>query len=250
MVPLLAAQDPNGFPDVRLALRHPNGLLAAGGDLSPERLLGAYRRGIFPWFGEGDPILWWSPDPRTVLFPEALRVSRSLRKRLRRRQLGASLDRSFGAVIRACAAPRDVDGGTWIVPRMVAAYETLHRLGWAHSVEVWDGDRLVGGLYGVALGRVFFGESMFSRSDDASKVALVHLCERLSSWGFGLIDCQMRTDHLISLGATEIPRGSFVTLIDRFCPLPGATGSWDDGEIRFPGAPEPEIPGQREELAP
>jgi leucyl/phenylalanyl-tRNA--protein transferase len=250
MVPLLAAQDPTGFPDVRLALRHPNGLLAAGGDLSPERLLSAYRRGIFPWFGEGDPILWWSPDPRTVLFPEGLRVSRSLRKRLRRRELGASMDRSFGAVIQACAAPRGGDGGTWIVPRMVAAYETLNRLGWAHSVEVWEGDRLVGGLYGVALGRVFFGESMFSRRDDASKVALVHLCERLNSWGFGLIDCQMRTDHLISLGATEIPRGGFVTLIDRFCPLPGATGSWDDGEIRFPGAPEPEIPGQREELAP
>jgi leucyl/phenylalanyl-tRNA--protein transferase len=238
MVPFLTAQDPSNFPDVRRALRHPNGLLAAGGDLAPERLLSAYRRGIFPWFGEGDPILWWSPDPRAVLSPKALRVSRSLRKRLRRQLLGVSMDRCFEAVIRACAAPRGGDGGTWIVPRMVAAYETLHRLGWAHSVEVWEADRLVGGLYGVALGQVFFGESMFSRTDDASKVALVHLCERLNAWGFGLIDCQMRTDHLISLGAEEIPRRSFVALLDHFCPLPGKTGSWDEADIQFPQATE------------
>lgn len=234
MVPLLATQDPSSFPDVRRALRHPNGLLAVGGDLSPERLLSAYRRGIFPWFGEGDPILWWSPDPRTVLYPNEIRISRSLRKRLRRRALGVSMDRCFGAVIRACAAPRDAEGGTWIIPRMVTAYEALHRLGWAHSVEVWDGDRLAGGLYGVALGRAFFGESMFSRTDDASKVALVHLCERLSMWGFGLIDCQMRTEHLIRLGAREIPRGQFVAQLDRLCPVPGPTGSWDQGDTLFP----------------
>jgi leucyl/phenylalanyl-tRNA--protein transferase len=250
MVPLLATQDPQSFPDVRRALRHPNGLLAAGGDLSPERLLSAYRRGIFPWFSEGDPILWWSPDPRTVLVPEQIRISRSLRKRLRRRLLGVTLDRSFGQVIRACSAPRGADGGTWIVPRMVRAYETLHRLGWGHSVEVWQGERLVGGLYGVALGRVFFGESMFSRADDASKVALVYLCERLGAWGFGLIDCQMRTDHLISLGAQEIPRGHFVALLDRFCPLPGPTGTWDQGDFQFPKGPDPGHPGQHEDPAP
>ena len=248
MVPLLATQDPQSFPDVRRALRHPNGLLAAGGDLSPERLLSAYRRGIFPWFSEGDPILWWSPDPRTVLLPEQIRISRSLRKRLRHRLLGASMDRAFGDVIRGCAAPRGADHGTWIVPPMVSAYETLHRLGWAHSVEVWQGDRLVGGLYGVALGGVFFGESMFSLVDDASKVALAHLCERLCGWGFGLIDCQMRTDHLISLGAREIPRGHFVALLDRFCPLPGPSGSWDQGEIQFPQGPAPWHARRREGL--
>jgi leucyl/phenylalanyl-tRNA--protein transferase len=248
MVPLLAIQDPHRFPDVRRALRHPNGLLATGGDLSPERLLSAYRRGIFPWFSEGDPILWWSPDPRTVLYPEEIRVSRSLRKQLRRGLLEVSLDRAFGAIIRACAAPRGTEGGTWIVAPMVRAYETLHRLGWAHSVEVWQEDRLVGGLYGVALGRVFFGESMFSRTDNASKVALVHLCERLQAWGFGLIDCQMRTDHLISLGAREMPRGHFVALLNRYCPLPGPTGSWDQGVIKSPEVPDPGQPGRHEEL--
>lgn len=253
MVPLLATQDPHSFPDVHRALRHPNGLLAVGGDLSPERLLSAYRRGIFPWFSEGDPILWWSPDPRTILVPEQIRISRSLRKRLRRRLLGVTLDRAFGPVIRACSAPRGADGGTWILPRMVRAYETLHRLGWAHSVEVWQEERLVGGLYGVALGRVFFGESMFSRADDASKVALVHLCERLGAWGFGLIDCQMRTDHLISLGAQEIPRRLFVSLLDRFCTLPGPTGTWDQGDLQFPQGrqgPDPRRPGPHEDLAP
>lgn len=248
MVPLLTRQDPSRFPDVGDALRHPNGLLAAGGDLSTERLLSAYRRGIFPWFSEGDPILWWSPDPRTVLIPERLRISRSLRKRLRRRLLGVSMDQAFGAVIRACAAPRGPDEGTWIVPAMVRAYETLHRLGWAHSVEVWSGERLVGGLYGVALGRVFFGESMFSRADDASKVALVHLCERLSAWGFGLIDCQMRTEHLLSLGAEEIPRDQFVTLLDRFCPLPGPTGPWEQEDIRSPRAEDHERSGPHQDV--
>lgn len=238
MIPVLAMQDPSGFPDVRRALREPNGLLAVGGDLSPERLLSAYRRGIFPWFGQGDPILWWSPDPRTILRPREIRVSRSLRKRLRQRRLGVSMDRSFGAVIRACAAPRSGEGGTWIVPRMINAYETLHRLGWAHSVEVWDAEQLVGGLYGVALGRAFFGESMFSRVSDASKIALVHLCDRLDSLGFGLIDCQMRTEHLVSLGAEEIPRALFVALLDRLCPLPGPSGSWDQGDIQFPRCPE------------
>lgn len=239
MIPRLPSHDPGAFPEVRHALREPNGLLALGGDLSPERLTGAYRRGIFPWFGVGDPILWWSPDPRTVLTPERIRISRSLRKRLRRRELGVTLDRDFPAVIRACAAPRGPETGTWIVPQMVAAYERLHRLGLAHSVEVWDGDPsaggcLVGGLYGVGIGRVFFGESMFSRATDASKVALVHLCHRLREWEFGLIDCQMHTEHLASLGAEEVPRRRFVAWLAQLCDLPGPVGSWDDGNIRFP----------------
>jgi leucyl/phenylalanyl-tRNA--protein transferase len=241
VIPRLAPHDPGAFPDVRGALREPNGLLAVGGDLTPERLAGAYRRGIFPWFGVGDPILWWSPDPRTVLVPERLHISRSLRKRLRRRDLGVTMDRDFGAVIRACAAPREPDGGTWIVPEMLAAYERLYRLGLAHSVEIWAGDpaeggRLAGGLYGVAIGRVFFAESMFSRSTDASKVALVHLCRQLHAWGFGLIDCQMHTPHLASLGAQSVPRRIFVGWLDRLCPTPGRSGSWDDGDILFPPA--------------
>lgn len=235
MVPLLAPQDPDSFPDVSRALREPNGLLAVGGDLSPKRLLSAYRRGIFPWFGEGDPLLWWSPDPRTVLYPTEFRVSRSLRKRLRNRLLGVTMDRAFDDVIHGCSAPRGPDrSGTWIVPRMVRAYETLHHLGWAHSVEVWQGEALVGGLYGVAIGQAFFGESMFSRVADASKVALLHLCERLDARGFGLIDCQMRTNHLISLGAREIPRRQFVAELDRLCTHQGPTGSWGSGEARFP----------------
>jgi leucyl/phenylalanyl-tRNA--protein transferase len=173
------------------------------------------------------------------LVPDGIRISRSLRKRLRHREFGITLDRDFGSVIRACAAPRGLDGGTWIVPEMVAAYERLHRLGLAHSVEVWAGDptkdgHLVGGLYGVAIGRVFFGESMFSRSTDASKVALVHLCRRLRDWGLGLIDCQMHTDHLASLGARSMSRRIYVGWLDRLCPLPGRSGSWDDGETHFP----------------
>jgi leucyl/phenylalanyl-tRNA--protein transferase len=247
MIPLLAPDDPSPFPDVRRALRHPNGLLAAGGDLSPERLTRAYRRGIFPWFNAGDPILWWSPDPRTVLLPNQIRLSRSLRKRLRRRELGVTMDRDFASVIRACAAPRGPEGGTWILPEMTAAYEALHHLGLAHSVEVWEGADLVGGLYGVAIGRVFFGESMFSRAADASKVALVHLCQRLAEWGFGLIDCQMRTEHLVRLGAVELPRQQFLTWLDRYCPLSGRVGTWDDGCLHHPlERPPDETPGALE----
>jgi leucyl/phenylalanyl-tRNA---protein transferase len=239
MIARLAPHDPNAFPDVRRALREPNGLLAIGGDLRPERLLEAYRRGIFPWFGNGDPILWWSPDPRTVLNPRRLRVSRSLRKRLRRRDLAVTFDRDFSAVIRGCAAPRGPDGGTWILPEMIVAYERLHGLGMAHSVEVWDCDPrgdggLTGGLYGVAIGRVFFGESMYSRASDASKVAMVELCQRLSDWGFELIDCQMHTEHLTSLGAEAVRRPVFVAQLERLCAHPGRAGSWDDGSIHFP----------------
>ena len=195
MLYLLDATDPSEpFPDVEQAETEPDGLLAVGGDLSPQRLINAYRRGIFPWYGVGQPILWWAPDPRLVLFPGQLRVSRSLRKTLRKRLLTATLDRAFEAVIRACATtPRPGAPGTWLVQDMIHAYCRLHRQGLAHSVEVWADGELAGGLYGVSLGRVFFGESMFSRRDDASKVALVHLVSRLSDWGYRLIDCQVRT---------------------------------------------------------
>jgi len=231
------------FPDVGLAETDPNGLLAVGGDLHPERLLNAYRHGIFPWFSPGDPILWWSPDPRTLLFPGEIHVSRSLRKTLRRRRLGVTLDRAFPQVIAACSGPRRDGAGTWLVPEMIAAYIELHRRGLAHSVEVWQDGSLVGGLYGVALGRIFFGESMFSRTDDASKVALVHLAQRLAAWGFVAIDCQVLSDHLVTLGAREVPREGFTALLEHFCPDAGCEGSWDDKEITFPsnagGATEP-----------
>lgn len=236
MIALLDPHDRESFPDTSQALCEPNGLLAVGGDLSPARLQNAYRRGIFPWFNAGDPILWWSPDPRTVLFPHQLRISRSLAKRLRQESFSVTLDRAFRPVIHGCAAPRDLHGGTWLTPAMIAAYEALHARGLAHSVEVWRDGCLVGGLYGVAVGRVFFGESMFSRVTDASKIALVQLCRQLAEWDFGLIDCQMRTDHLLRMGAMELPRGDFIELLNRFCPLPGRDESWDDGLDQSPDA--------------
>ncbi len=232
------------FPDVSLAEREPDGLLAVGGDLSVDRLISAYRQGIFPWFSDGDPILWWSPDPRTVLIPSQLRVSRSLCKTLRRGTLGVTMDRDFDAVIEACAGPRAGGDGTWLLPEMIAAYQRLHRQGWAHSVEVWREGDLVGGLYGVAVGAVFFGESMFTRASDASKIALVHLCQTLGHWGFQLIDCQVVTQHIIRMGAVQIPRASFIGLLEHCCTLPGRMGSWDDDVITFPD------PRQRRALAP
>lgn len=237
MLYLLDPRDPQApFPDVDMAEREPDGLLAVGGDLSAVRLINAYRRGIFPWFGDGDPILWWSPDPRTALFPERLRISRSLHKTLRRGRFGVTLDRDFDAVIQACAEPRGEDGATWLVPEMIAAYRRLHRRGFAHSVEVRQDGVLAGGLYGVAIGRVFFGESMFTRVSDASKVALVHLCRCLSHRGFQLIDCQVLTEHLIRMGAEQIPRKDFIRLLDRWCPLADWRGSWDDARIGTPAA--------------
>lgn len=210
MITLL--QPDAAFPDVNLALHHPNGLLAAGGDLSPPRLLEAYRHGIFPWFGADDPILWWSPDPRMVLFPQKFHLSHSLRKTLRRGQYEIRIDSAFEKLIRACGAPRErPGGGTWIVEEMIRAYCELHRLGYAHSVEVWMDGELAGGLYGVAIGRMFFGESMFSHRTDASKIALAHLAAQLKKWDFGMIDCQMHTPHLASLGARAIPRKEFIT---------------------------------------
>ena len=214
------------FPDVTLALRHPNGLLAAGGDLSPSRLLQAYRHGIFPWFGEGDPILWWSPDPRMVLFPAEFKLSHSLRKTLRKGRYVLRTDTAFEQVMRACGAPRDGQSGTWIVEEMVAAYGELHRLGHAHSVEVWMDGELAGGLYGIGIGRMFYGESMFSRRTDASKIALAHLSAQLEKWDFGMIDCQMHTPHLASLGAREIPRGEFISRLQTLVELPGIPAPW------------------------
>ena len=197
------------FPPVEQATTHPNGLLAAGGDLSVARLLEAYRQGIFPWFNAGQPILWWSPDPRMVLFPAELKVSRSLAKTLRKSRFEVRADTVFRDVIQNCGMPRRDQDGTWITAPMVEAYCELHRAGVAHSVETWLDGELVGGLYGVALGRAFFGESMFTCAADASKVALVTLVRQLERWGFGMVDCQMNTAHLASFGAREIPRADF-----------------------------------------
>lgn len=212
----LPPDDPDApFPPVASALAEPNGLLAAGGDLSPGRLLAAYRAGIFPWYSRGEPILWWSPDPRTVLFPERLRVSRRLARTLRQGRFEVSYDRDFDAVVAACAAPRADAAGTWITPEMRRAYGRLHALGHAHTIEVWRDGQLAGGLYGVVLGRVFFGESMFSAVRDASKVALAHLCARLRRRGFALLDCQVVSGHLLRLGAESLPRERFCALLSR-----------------------------------
>ena len=214
------------FPPVELALRDPDGLLALGGDLSPERLLSAYRHGIFPWYSEGQPILWWSPDPRMVLRPDALKISRSLGKTLRKQPFRISLDENFAAVMAACAEPRTDSQGTWITADIHLAYQRLYALGYAHSVEAWQGEQLVGGLYGVALGRIFFGESMFARVSDASKVAFVHLVRQLRRWGFVLIDCQVYTGHLASLGAVPMPRAEFCAALGRHAGPPHRAGHW------------------------
>jgi leucyl/phenylalanyl-tRNA---protein transferase len=224
MIPWLERGMP--FPPLGSALKHPNGLLAAGGDLSTERLLDAYRHGIFPWYSAGDPILWWSPDPRMVLFPAELKISRSLAKTLRNRRYEVRFDCRFEAVMAGCAAPRDGEPGTWISGDMLEAYGRLHRLGHAHSAETWIDGELAGGLYGVALGGMFFGESMFARVRDASKIALAALVAHLKSSGYGLIDCQMRTRHLESLGAREIPRRRFARLLEELIHYPRAPGSW------------------------
>lgn len=206
---------PDVFPPVELALNEPSGLLAAGGDLRPERLLAAYRRGIFPWYSRGQPILWWSPDPRTVLFPKELKVSRSLAKTIRTRGFEARFDTEFAAVMAGCGDRALRPEGTWITGDMRQAYQRLYQLGVAHCVETWLDGALVGGLYGVQLGRVFFGESMFSRVSDASKFALKVLCDRLIDQQVAMIDCQMATPHLLSLGAREIPRREFLDLLHR-----------------------------------
>jgi leucyl/phenylalanyl-tRNA--protein transferase len=222
-----ADDPPDAFPDPAAALDSPEGLLAAGGDLSPERLLSAYAAGIFPWY-EGQPILWWSPNPRAVLCFDQLKVSRSLRKRLRSNRYEVSFDRCFGQVVRGCAAPRGACADTWITAEMHQAYVALHRYGFAHSVETWEGGRLVGGLYGVALGGAFFGESMFSRASDASKVALVHLVHALQARDYHFIDCQLPSAHLESLGSTTIARPVFLQWLRQALMAARPPGSWRD----------------------
>lgn len=212
-VAALEANSP--FPPLQAALKEPNGLLAIGGDLSPQRLLAAYARGTFPWYSTGEPILWWSPDPRMVLFPDDLKVSRSLEKRLRRDDYEIRFDSAFRDVMEACSAiSRPDQDGTWIVPDMIEAYCRLYELGHAHSVETWMNGQLVGGLYGVAIGCMFYGESMFHRATDTSKLAFVHLVRYLQRHGFGMIDCQMRTEHLARFGAREIPRAEFAAQLE------------------------------------
>ena len=228
LVMLDPLQPDQAFPDTGSALSEPNGLLAIGGCLSPQRLLQAYRRGIFPWFNPGEPILWWSPDPRLVLFPGREKISRSLKKRLKRNEYSVTYDRCFEAVIKACAQPRAQSPGTWITSDMLSAYYRLHEQGAAHSVEVWYQEQLVGGLYGVAVGQVFFGESMFHRRTDASKVAFMVLARDLRQWGYQLIDCQVRSDHLVSLGAEEISRSDFTRLLERYCAATVSDEAWGE----------------------
>lgn len=223
-MPVYRLNDQLIFPPPAFA--EPEGLLAVGGDLSPERLVLAYSMGIFPWFNEGEPILWWSPDPRCVLDPSELKISRSLAKTLRQERFRTSFNEAFPAVVAACAGSRRKDGaGTWITGEMLGAYVRLHRLGFAHSVECWQGDELVGGLYGVCLGRCFFGESMFHRAADASKVALVALARRMVEKGWGVIDCQVPNPHLVSLGAKEIPRNVFLSRLQSSGVMPDAVPS-------------------------
>ncbi len=221
-----ASDEDSPFPPVESAMTDPDGLLAAGGTLQPRRLMLAYRKGIFPWYSAGQPILWWSPDPRCVLYPENLRVSRSLHKTMRKGYYHVTVDTAFRRVMEECAAPRTGAEGTWITPSMLAAYTALHRMGVAHSVEVWAGGALVGGLYGVSFGRVFCGESMFSRRSDASKVAFVCLVRQLQRWGFAVVDCQIQTSHLQSFGAENIPRREFVNALDSYADRPGPPTPW------------------------
>ena len=216
---------PHLFPDPSFA--DPSGLLGVGGDLSPARLVLAYRSGIFPWYSEGQPILWWSPDPRMVLFTDELRVRRSLAKRIRQGRYRITLDQAFEEVLAACGTiERPDQDGTWITGEMAAAYEALHHLGYAHSVEAWEGDQLVGGLYGVAVGRLFSGESMFAIRPDASKIAFVHLARQLALWGFPLVDCQVHTGHLQRFGAREIERSAYLDHVHRLTNEVGRPGDW------------------------
>ena len=226
-IPILHAGVHEAFPPVERALREPNGLLAAGGDLSVERLLDAYRHGIFPWYADGEPILWWSPDPRMVFATDRVHVATRLQRWLKGSDWRIDADRAFASVVRACAAPRRGHTGTWITRSMFDAYRRLHELGYAHSVEVSDADgRLVGGIYGVAIGRMFFGESMFSAATNGSKVALIALCRVLAARGFALLDAQVASPHLETLGAFEMPRRQFLSQVRRACADPAPPRSW------------------------
>ena len=227
---LLDSMHKNIFPDVELALTEPDGLLAVGGDLSVERLVAAYQQGIFPWYSEEQPILWWSPDPRMILEPQEIKISRSLAKKIRQQTFTVTMDKEFQKVIVECSKPRLEKGAaqneTWILDEMIEAYIQLHKAGYAHSVECWQDNKLVGGLYGVAIGQVFFGESMFSRVSDSSKIAFVTLSKQLQQRGFKLIDCQVYTSHLESLGAKMISRKNFIKLLKKYTPLSAANNNW------------------------
>jgi len=227
---MLTLLDPDradqAFPSISTALTDPDGLLAVGGCLSTQRIINAYRQGIFPWYSDEDPILWWSPNPRLVVFPDQLHISKSLQKTQRKQTFQLRFDTAFADVIQACSMPRAQDPGTWLLPEMQAAYIRLHEEGHAHSMEAWFQGELVGGLYGIAIGRVFFGESMFHTKTDASKIAFVTLAQRLTEWGYQLIDCQVHTDHLASLGAEEIPRPDFAILLRRFLQNKPHANAW------------------------
>lgn len=226
-IPWLAPDDETTpLPDPETALADPNGLLAIGGSLSTQRLESAYRAGIFPWFSPGEPILWWSPDPRAIIPIDAMHISRSLHRTLRRNDYAVTLDTAFDAVVEACAAPRPDQPGTWITRDMQAAYSQLHVAGLAHSIEVWRDGQLIGGLYGVSLGAAFFGESMFSRAPNGSKIAMAWLCAQLRAWGFHFLDCQMPTEHLMRLGAREIPRRRFLLALAASQRHPTRFGPW------------------------
>ena len=227
-LPILPAASNLPFPPVEKALRDPDGLLCAGADLSSERLLDAYQRGIFPWFGPGEPILWWSPDPRCVFMLESLKVPSRLRRFARQCDWRISADESFEQVMRACAEPRGDGHGTWIGAQMLKAYAQLHQLGHAHSVEIWEHGELIGGIYGIAIGRVFFGESMFSRRSNASKLALMLLAQQLRDWGFVMMDGQVQNPHLISLGAQMITRERFCGLLATHCGTQTPAGNWSE----------------------
>ena len=222
---------PDAFPDIELAVHEPEGLLAAGGDLGSTRLLAAYRRGIFPWYEEGQPILWWSPNPRCVIRPGCLHVAKRLQRELRHSTAEYSFDGDFSTVVNACAEPRESGQGTWITRDMAAAYRRLHDEGWAHSVEIWQGDRLIGGMYGIAIGCVFFGESMFSRESNASKFALLALTRWLFAHDFVILDCQVVSQHLLSLGAVTMPRREFAELLRSECVPARRFLTWPSGRL-------------------
>lgn len=234
-LPKLGPDPGEPFPDTREALDSPNGLLAWGGNLHPDRLLNAYRHGIFPWYSSGQPILWWSPAPRCVLFPDRVYVSRRTRRRFNNGGYTLSIDRDFKAVVAGCAEPRSYDSDTWITPAMGNAYVRLHELGHAHSLEVWEDDFLVGGIYGIAIGRIFFGESMFSRRTDASKIALIALCRLIHGLGFEMLDCQVGNPHLFRMGAVEVQREVFERNLAH-----GIEGkAWPSGDGETPPVPDP-----------
>ncbi len=228
---LSGSDPPERFPDIDTACREPDGLLATGGDLSEERILYAYCHGIFPWYEEGQPILWWSPDPRCVLRPGDFHVARRLRRWLRVCPLAVRFNTAFSDVVQACAGQRFGQQGTWITAEMASAYDALHRAGWAHSIEVWNDDALAGGMYGLAIGRAFFGESMFSRESNASKIAMLAACRRLHADGFLLVDCQVVSPHLLTLGAVAMRRSEFRRLLDDACASPEPYSGWPAGPL-------------------